>query len=492
MTINNLFVQIKDSLIKWSNKQAVGSFARNAITLITGTMISQTLLILVAPILTRLYSPEDFGVSVLFASLLGIFSVVVCGRYELAIPLPDKGTDAVNLLVLSLLVSFGVAVLSLVIVVLFGTHIASFLGSSELKNWLLLLPISLLATGLYQGCNYWSIRQKQFKRLAARTINQSMVTSLTQIGAGLACNSSPGGLIGGVILGQLFASVRLVFQIFQDEGRTLLSSINQIDLLRVLRRYKRFPLYDSWSGLFNTVSTTLPALLLGYFFNSAVVGFYALGQRTLSAPMGIIGGSIGQSFFSLAAEARRNGELDKLTLKVYQRLFEIGYVPIALLTIIAPELYLLIFGEAWRTAGEYIRCLGPWIFLVFVSSPLSVLYLILERQRELFIFNISMLIVRSLTLVVGGNTGDAIFAIALFGTISAVLYICNTVFILHIAKIPFVTACRATVSQILYGFPFILGPVITWWVTGSSFASFVVACSSAVIFICIKAWKVIR
>jgi len=37
-------------------------FAKNVLTLMTGTTIAQAIPIAISPILTRIYTPEDFGV----------------------------------------------------------------------------------------------------------------------------------------------------------------------------------------------------------------------------------------------------------------------------------------------------------------------------------------------------------------------------------------------------------------------------------------------
>src|SRR5690554_6729775 len=153
-----------------TSKLPPGSFIRNVVTLMTGTTFAQALMILVAPILTRLYSPEDFGVFALYTSILGIIAVVACWRYELAIVLPEKDEDAANLLVLSICICFGMAVLTLILVALFRNPLASLFGVPKLAPWLWFMPLSLIATGLFQAFNYWSTRRRQFRRLAIRQI----------------------------------------------------------------------------------------------------------------------------------------------------------------------------------------------------------------------------------------------------------------------------------------------------------------------------------
>lgn len=465
-----------------------GSFGRNVVTLMTGTTFSQVLIIIVAPILTRLYGPEDFGVSALYGSILGIFAVVACWRYELAIVLPEKDKDAANVLVLSILMCFGMAVLTLVLAALFRIPVANLLGAPELAPWLWLMPLSLIAAGLFQAFNYWSTRRKQFRRLAARTITQSTVTAGAQLGAGAFLNTGPGGLIGGSIFGQLIATGQLAWQIIKDEGKILRSYINRIDIKRMLIRYKEFPIYSSWSGMLNTASTMLPALLLGYFFNPAVVGHYTLGHRVLAMPMGVVGGSIAQVFFPQAAEARRSGNLDKLTLEMFQRLLAIGFVPILLITVVAPDLFAIIFGARWWIAGEYVRWLSLWLLFVFISSPLSNIYSVLERQREGLIVNFIMFSTRLLVLIIGGIKGDALFTIALFGITGAVLWIFNCTYLMHLAGVTVGKAFTAILKQIIQGVPYALLPIIVWYSLNNSLAFVMAGIGAGIVFLLVQAY----
>jgi lipopolysaccharide exporter len=443
-----------------ASKLPPGSFIRNVVTLMTGTTFAQALMILVAPILTRLYTPEDYGVYALYSSILGILAVVACWRYELAIVLPEKDEDAANLLVLSICICFGMALLTLALVALFRNPVANLLGAPELAPWLWFMPLSLIAAGLFQAFNYWSTRRKQFRRLAVRQITQSTVTAATQLGIGFAMRPGPGGLISGSILGQLTATGRLAWQIWKDEGKQLLAYIRRKDLYRVGIRFRKFPIYDSWSGLLNTASTMLPALLLGYFFTPAIVGYYALGHRVLSIPMGVIGGSIAQAFFPRVAEARRTGNIDKITLEMFQKLLAIGLVPMLLITIVAPDLFALVFGSRWWTAGEYVRWLSLWLLFVFISSPLSSLFSVLERQKDSFLINVVQFTTRLAVLVIGGCLHNSHLTVAMFGAVSAILVILTCLYIIILAGVSIKIVLKKTIEIAVGAIPYVVIPII--------------------------------
>lgn len=399
-----------------------GSFGRNVVTLMTGTTFAQLLLILVSPILTRLYSPDDFGIFALYASILGILSVVACWRYELAIVLPEKDEDAANLLALSVLICVGMATFTIVMIGIFRRQVADLLSAPDLANWLWLMPLSLLAVGLFQAFNYWSTRRKQFKRLAVRQITRSSVAVVTQIGLGtINTPALAGGLILGDLAGQVAASSRLAWQIHRDDY-LYLKRISIKGATEQAIIYKEFPLYQIWAAILNAFSTMTPVLLLGYFFSPAIVGLYALGQKVVSSPMGIIGGSFFQVLFPQAELAHRQGTLDKLVILTFRQLLSIGLFPIATLAIIGPEIIGLFFGADWVQAGVYLRLLSPYLLFNFLSSPISSVFSILGKQKEYLIFNVVYIILATSALVYGGLNDDAQLAIALFGGMNFLLY----------------------------------------------------------------------
>lgn len=450
-----------DKIKTFINKRlALGSFARNVATLMTGATFSQALLIFIAPVLTRLYTPEDFGVFSMYISILSIITVVICLRYELAIVIPEKDDEAANLLIFSMLICIGLSFITFLFVLLFRNQLSTILNTPELAFWLWFLPISLLAAGLFNTFNYWSTRCKQFERLALRQITQSSVASAAQITLGVTNNLRAGGLIIGQIVGQSTATGRLAWQIWKDEGKQLLTYINKTKIKEMSVKYKNFPLYSTWSGLLNTMSVMLPPLLLGFFFNPSIVGFYALGDRVLKMPMCFVGSSVYQVFFPRATEAKRNGDLDRVTFNIFKHLISISLVPFFLLAIIAPELFALVFGDKWFIAGEYVRWLSFWIFFQFISSPISTVFFVLDKQKELLIFNFILIINSLIAFILGGLINDAFFAIKLFGISGSIIYLGFCLYILSISGTDMAKTISLIFNVIFKAIPFIIVPLL--------------------------------
>lgn len=437
-----------------------GGLLKNAVTLISGTGFAQVLLLVISPILTRLYTPEAFGTYTIYISILAVVGVISCLRYELAIVLPARDKNAANVLVISIFICIFLSIISLFIIAFFNKPLASFYDIQGLQLWLWLLPLGILTTGIFQALNYWNTRKRQFRRLAVRQVTQSTVVAATQLTSGMTLPVQSGGLIIGHIAGQITATGRLLWQTWKDEGKQIISYISIKRILINIVKYKNFPIYSSWSGLLNTASVMMPPLLIGYFFSPTTVGLYSLGHRVLNLPMSLIGNAVAQAFYPHATEAKQKGNLNFVTLGIFKTLISIGLVPILLLTLIAPELFELIFGQDWYEAGEYVRYISPWLFLVFISSPLSNLYLILEKQRLGLIIDLLLFSSRLLVLILGGFYGSALITIALFGIVGAILWIINCITILKLAGIPFYIVFKEIIRGILNAVPYTLFSII--------------------------------
>ena len=188
------------------------------------------------------------------------------------------------------------------------------------------------------------------------------------------------------------------------------------------KRYRKFPLYGSWSALLYSISWQLPNFLLSVFFSSAVVGYYALGTRLLRMPMSLIGSAIAQVFFQRAAEAQAEGRLAIVVESAFRRLVTMGMFPLLLLTIIGTDVFVVVFGQTWAEAGAYAQILSVWTFFWFISSPLSTLYSVLEKQESGLVLNSIIFATRFLSLLIGGVLGNPRLALLLFSASGTLVY----------------------------------------------------------------------
>jgi len=407
-------------------------FSRNVLTLMTGTTIAQAIPVGISPILTRIYTPEDFGLLALYMAIATIIAVIATGRYELAIMLPKKDEDAVHILLLSLMITVVISLISFLIAFFFNPQITKILGNQEISRWIYLVPGSILLIGFYNSLTYWTNRKKSYKKMAQNKVIQSGSMATMQVSLGLLKNSSS-GLIVGWFFGQLIAVALLVRLVWREDK----NKINKISILKIwgfAKRYKKFPLINSWSGLLNTASLQIPVILLTAFFSVAVTGFFSLAQRILQIPMTLLGSAIGQVYFEKASRLKNEtSEVRRITLEVNKKLLLIGLFPIGIIILWGDTLFALVFGQAWKVAGEYAQLLSVWIYFVFISSPLTHLMTIYEKHFEFILFNTFLFSSRIGILLVGWWLAeDALTVIAIYGIVGAVAW---CVFVFYLMKL---------------------------------------------------------
>lgn len=425
------------------------AFARGVSVLLGGTAGAQALMVMAAPLLTRLYTPEDFGLLAVFTALLALLTVIASGRYELGIPLPESDQDAANITLLSLAIVVVVTALALTVFLIWPLEIANAINAPELAAYLWLIPFGVFFVGCYQVFNKWAVRSKQFGSIARTRIYQSIGTLFIQIGG---FKLGAPALLGGHAAGQGVGATGL-----------LISALNRSEFRRCspkamwtqARRYRDFPIYSTWTGLFNTASLQLAPILFLALFGASVAGLYALTLRILSMPGSLIGNAVGSVFLSEAPEARRNGTLPALVTRLHSRLAMAGALPLAVLLFFGPELFAFVFGEQWRQAGVYAQWMAPWIYLQFQWSPLSMLATVLELQKEAMIAQLLTLFSRIIVVVFFYKfSASADASILAFSIVSAASYLAISFWFFkasgcHAIKILLINVCIIAIPSIL-------------------------------------------
>ena len=138
-------------------------FNKNVLTLLTGTTVAQAIPVAISPILTRIYTPEDFGLFAIFIAMTAIFGSIVNARYDLAIMLPKKNEDAINLFALGFLITTIISSFFFVLVIIFNQNLVHYLGNKEIGIWLYFLPITIFLTGIWNILSHFNNRKKNIK-----------------------------------------------------------------------------------------------------------------------------------------------------------------------------------------------------------------------------------------------------------------------------------------------------------------------------------------
>ncbi len=413
------------------------AFFSNVLKLVSGSIIAQILGILLIPVITRIYSPENFGVYQLFLSISGILIAFSCLSYQLAIMLPKEDEDSANLVALCFILVTTISIISGSFFIIFSGWIAQILNTPEISQYLIFLPLIVFLNGIFLGMTYWLTRRKRFGINATAQIVNSFSSKVVQIAVGLYSASSTGLIAGSIVSG--IASLAVLFKQIKDD-LPIFRKVTMKSIRSLAIRYKRFPMFTSWSTGANTISTQIAPLLLAYYFSPEVVGYYAIASMVVFLPMGIIGSATSQVFFQKACdEKNRTGSVTNIVREIQPRLISIGMFPMFILMIMGADLFSFVLGLQWSVSGQYAAILAPWLLFVFIASPLTTIFAVLEKQTLDLTFNILILASRVVALVIGGVYGNPYIALLLYSVTGVIFWGWMNLYIVKISGISYRT-----------------------------------------------------
>ncbi|MEQ1557915.1 MAG: oligosaccharide flippase family protein [Methyloglobulus sp.] len=392
------------------------------LTLTTGTTIAQAIPIAISPILTRIYTPDDFGVFALFIAITSITSIVSTGRYELAIMLPKKDSNGAHLVALSVCIAMGMSVIALIFILLFNQSITNYLGKPEISDWLYFIPLSIFLTGLYQSLNYWSNRKKKYKRLALSRVLQTSSISAVQIGSGFYLTNTS-GLILGDSIGKI-VSTGLLTKLVWEEDKKDFNQLSKKKIISLAKRYKNFPLYDVGASLANTSAYQIQNILFPALYGLTSAGHYFLVLRALQAPISLINSAITDVYRQkLTAKQTTPDQLKTYYKKMLYFLFCVGIMPFTLLTLFSEEFFPFVFGRGWSEAGKYAAILSPMFFIRFIANPLSYFLYLKEKQKLNVLAHMFMLGISIVSLYFFKSVHEVVLSISVGFSIIYMWYI---------------------------------------------------------------------
>lgn len=386
-------------------------FGRNVLTLMSGTTVAQVIPIAISPLLTRIYTPEDFAIFGLYIAIIALLSALITGKYELAIILPKQDRDALNIAAFAFTLTLVLSLFSLVIVHIFNTKISTFLHNSDIAVWLYLLPLSLSLYGTYQIMFFWNNRKKEYKVLAHSTILQSSFIGITNLILGFF--RSLNGLILGNIIGQIITNIFFWKKSFQ--GKKFSHQISRLRILANIRKYYNFPLYSMPMSILNSMSSNIIIYSLSIFFNPLLLGYYYLSQRVLNTPLTIISTSLSSVFFQSVAHAE---DKKYLYTKTFTYSLLINTVLLTPLFLFGAEIFSFIFGSQWQRAGEIGQILSPLLLLSSATGSVSTIFPTLLKNEITLIWQLCYLSgLLCVIYIYHANFDTMLQIITLFGSI---------------------------------------------------------------------------
>ncbi len=415
--------EMRKKLIELINKP----FIKNVTTVAGGTIIAQLIAIAFAPIITRLYGPEAFGVLGIFIASSAIIINIGSLTYQIAIVLPKKDDDAKAIAALSLIIATVLSSVLALILFLFRTPIISLLHLEAISSFIFLIPVFIFFSACHKIVEQWIIRTGQFKKKAKVAIAQALLINSTKSGIGLFYPAAV-VLVSLTTLSNLLHTFMLSWTSSKKIKNTFhkLKNVPWLTISRikeVARRHKDFPLYRAPQALFGTITNQIPVIIIANLFGPAAAGFYTLGQKVITSPSGLISESVGKVFYPWIAQAYKEGKtIRHLLIKTTLGLAGIGIVPFGIIIIFGPPLFGFIFGNEWVAAGEYARWLSVWFFFEFIRVPSLHAIPVINLQGFFLLYEIIATMIRVSTLLITANiTQDDIITVAYFCGASALL-----------------------------------------------------------------------
>jgi O-antigen/teichoic acid export membrane protein len=341
-------------------------------------MIAFVVPVILYPILSRIFSVEDYAVFGLYVAVFVFLEVASAARYDFAVIIPEKDNDAIHLVAGGVLISLCYSMLVLVLVFLFGEFVVTRLNNSRLFNWLFFLPIALFLISISKLCNSWLIRKKKFKSTSLNRASQKLGEGATQLILGSISTSS--GLILGDLFGKIFNACLSTFQAAKAGLKAETLSLKAIGY--VLKKYIQFPKYGLIPTMLNALAGMLPVFIVSSSFSTQVSGNFNFSRIVLSIPFALIASGISQVLMQQVSERRhKNLSFAADVFSLASKLSVLSVIGIFILYFWGAELFVLVFGNQWRSSGQYTSVLIFSYAVSFIVSPFSVLLISLEKIK---------------------------------------------------------------------------------------------------------------
>jgi O-antigen/teichoic acid export membrane protein len=363
---------------------------KSMLILMRGTVVAQAIGFAILPLLTRLFSPDDFGAFQLYQSILAILMIMATLRFEVAILRCKNSEELKSVLIICATINLLISFLTLLAVIVYYFNIWT-IDSGRPLYLIWCLPIALLINGTMQYITYWLTRDKAFEKSSNGKIVQAVGYVSTATGTGM-LGIGGLGLLAADIIGKLFSLIYSM-QWCRRQWRRIDFSPSWLEIRAIAWKFREFPFIALPGGLINTFGGILSPVMMYATFSANVSGQFALVERSLTLPIGIIIVSVSQVFSAQFSEALRQNSLESRRLfhRFVAFLFAISIVPVVILMFAAPMLFKLLFGPQWALAGQFAAIIAPAYCLILISGGTNMVLMLLGMQKTQMLWEVGRL-----------------------------------------------------------------------------------------------------
>lgn len=403
------------------------SDVKSYVALMLGTAAGQGIQLAASLLLTRLYSPAEFGEYSVALSAATVLAMLAVFAYPQAIPLANSDEEARGLTWLAILLSLLTCSTSALLLGLLAIARGELAGFVIGPVQVAMIPLTAFALGAWTALSALQSRHERFVLMGRSTTIGTLLQSGSQVIFG-AVGAGSVGLSFGYVAGRITNAALL------GRGADLGRPPRIRSLASMASTWSAMPRWLLIPAILNLASTGAIAPWVSFWFGVEFAGWFTFAMLMLLVPGALLGQAITTMFFPRMAKADREGSssassVERLTAGLFSISLPV-FIPVMLF---GEELFSLIFGEEWAGAGQIASVLAPWIMVGFVSSPISSLALVKGRLRSAAFIGVIETIARFAAIAVGGAFESPFLAVSLYSAAGVVISLNYTAWILRLA-----------------------------------------------------------
>lgn len=371
-------------------KKFKSEFVRNVFILISGSTIAVLIPVFLSPVISRLFTPSDFGIFSIYSTFVTIISAFITLRYELSVMVPRGTRNILNIFVLCIIVIFVNMIILFIIVIIIGKkNIFGFFNASDLEDKIIYLFFGILLSSILQVVCYVLNRFKSYKLLSVNRVASVIISSFSKVILGYK-NLGSIGLVISHLIEISFSNVNMGYRLFFKYLKNQKFSLKKIYILG--KNYIRFPLFNLPCDIVYLLASYIHIFLFLKYFTEDIVGIISFTSKVILVPLMIFASSFSHVFFQRISEFNDIEKLRKFYLNSLFLILLITPIVILIGYIIPITTIAEIFGNEWRELHKYIFPITIWVSGDFIISSIYTIFIKLRRFAYLFIFNLSSLI----------------------------------------------------------------------------------------------------
>lgn len=389
---------------------------RNLGALFAGSSLPLIINLAALPILSRLYSPIEFGEFALYFALAQIAAVFISGNYEYALLHPKKNSDSLRVMVGGLVLSVYLSVVVLVAVYAGYDRLVTLFQSPFYASLVWGLPLVGLILALRQILTMWIARRHRYTNVAAgKVTNAALINGLRA--PRYIYSSGAVGLWFGFIVSEVVALFVSIVNVLKHD-RPLLRAVKLSDSKEVMQRYSSYPALSMPLSFLNQVSANLLVFLFAFSAALGYVGLYDRFAKLVSIPMDVVSGALGVAYYEKVQQQRTRISF----LKGYVVSLVVGSLLYLPLMLFGPQVFSLILGEQWAMAGTIAQLLAPLMILSFATKCIKASFAQEGDNVVMLIWQIAYIIIVGGWIVLYSHH-SLLFIVKIYALLGAVMHL---------------------------------------------------------------------